>query len=337
LSSAAVARWRFVAAALVIATLAHAAAQSPQQVAEATFDSTVTVLAYDSFGHPLGLGSGFVVGPGSVVTNAHVIAGASSLLVRPIGAPQALTVAALLRVDEASDLAHLDVPSLNRPALNVRSTDAPSIGDTIYAVGSPLGLDGTFSQGIVSGFRTDGETSLMQITAPISPGSSGGPIVDTRGQLVGVAVGTFSAGQNLNFAIPVTTLERFLATPEHRLAVSEASTMSAPERESIGQATEGVIGGAFQFDVGGSFSFSLRNTLARPVRNVEVLIVFYDSTGFPIESVTTQYRSTILAGLGARITTRVDMSVRQIMTGAAHLREPRSPIEIRVLGFEFAD
>lgn len=323
--------------AFAMASVTLAWAQSPQQVAATAFDSTVTVLAFDSFGQPLGLGSGFVVATGAVITNAHVIAGASSLLVRPIGAQQTLEVSSVLRFDAERDLAHLDVPGLDRPALPVRSTDTPSIGDTIYAVGSPLGLDGTFSQGIVSGYRTEGALSLMQITAPISPGSSGGPILDTRGHLVGVAVGMFSGGQNLNFAIPVATLETFLTHPESRQAVADATTAEQAQAPPTARGADGVVGGAFQFDSLGSYSLSLRNTLPRPVRNIEVLIVFYDRDGFPIDTATIRSRATILAGLGARVTGRVDMSVRRIMTGELHLTELRSPVEIRVLGFEFAD
>ena len=68
--------------------------------------------------------------------------------------------------------------------------------------GNPQGLEGTFSQGIVSSIRVLGADKILQITAPISPGSSGGPVLNEKGQVIGVSVATFRGGQNLNFAIP---------------------------------------------------------------------------------------------------------------------------------------
>ncbi len=323
--------------ATTLVAMAVAVAQTPQEIAETAFASTVTVLVYDEFGQPLGLGSGFVVADDHVITNAHVIAGATSLLVRPIAAPEALTVTALLRLDAEADLALLETPGLDRPALQARAEGAPAIGDTVFAVGSPLGLDGTFSQGIVSGYRTDGDANLMQITAPISPGSSGGPILDTRGQLVGVAIGTFTAGQNLNFAVPVTAMNAFLATPEDRQPVAAAQGLEGRQGESGAQLTDGVVAGVFTFGASGGYSFSVRNSLPRAVRNIEVVVVFFDGTGFPIETAAHRVRETILPGLGVRITGRVDSSVQVIMTGSIVATDLRSPVEIRVLGFEFAD
>jgi S1-C subfamily serine protease len=85
-----------------------------------------------------------------------------------------------------------------------------AVGDKVYAVGNPLGLEGTFSEGIISGMRFIGGHATMQITAPISPGSSGGPILDGSGSVIGVAVATFKNGQNLNLAIPVGYVSRLL-------------------------------------------------------------------------------------------------------------------------------
>ena len=246
-------------------------------------------------------------------------------------------VSALLHVDTEVDLALLEAPGLDRPALPFRPEDGPTIGDTMFAVGSPLGLDGTFSQGIVSGYRTDGTTNLMQITAPISPGSSGGPILDTRGHLVGVAVGTFSAGQNLNFAVPITVVSTFLAAPMSRQPVTAATDLDVSETPPGGHHSDGLLAGALVFDPGITYSFSIRNNLPRAVRNIDVVVVFYDGTGFPIDTDVVRVRDTILPGLGIRVSSRLDSSVRTIMTGSTYGTEPRSPIEIRILDFEFTD
>jgi hypothetical protein len=105
-----------------------------------------------------------------------------------------------------------------------------SVADKVYAIGNPRGLEGTFSEGLVSSIRRGDGAAMLQITAPISQGSSGGPVFDDRGRVVGVAVGMLEAGQNLNFAIPADYLEALLAgvgSPVP-LADLEASPAAAP-------------------------------------------------------------------------------------------------------------
>ncbi|HMC97190.1 MAG TPA: serine protease [Flavobacteriales bacterium] len=96
-----------------------------------------------------------------------------------------------------------------RPAIPI-STEAVRVGQRIYVIGTPQGLPATFSDGLVSSVRTGEGVSRIQITAPISPGSSGGPVLNAKGQLVGVAVEQFREGQNLNFAIPAADLSGLL-------------------------------------------------------------------------------------------------------------------------------
>src|SRR4029079_9116422 len=80
------------------------------------------------------------------------------------------------------------------------------IGDSIYVSGNPEGLEGTFSEGIVSSRRKEGSKQFLQITAPISHGSSGGPVMNRYGEVIGLAVAMIKDGQNLNFAVPVSYL-----------------------------------------------------------------------------------------------------------------------------------
>jgi hypothetical protein len=105
------------------------------------------------------------------------------------------------------------------------------VGDPVYAVGNPQGLEGTFSQGIISSIRDAGLDKLLQITAPISLGSSGGPVLNSKGEVIGVSVATFKAGQNLNFAIPSNYLKALL--PNSGLAKPLTSAKSARNQQSI--------------------------------------------------------------------------------------------------------
>jgi S1-C subfamily serine protease len=160
-------------------------------------------------------GSGFFVGPGLVITNFHVIKGMRRGTLRTVGGrKREFHISHVLQIDETSDLALLgiyDAFNVPIPSLQLDARANVSVGETIYAFGNPEGLTGTMSPGIVSaGLRKTGDGTLLQISAPISSGSSGGPVVDSRGQVVGVALGSLKEGQNLNFAVHASTVRLFL-------------------------------------------------------------------------------------------------------------------------------
>jgi S1-C subfamily serine protease len=157
-------------------------------------------------------GAGTVVAPdGFVVTNAHVISRADEIYI-DIGAGE-LLVAAVRFYDEERDIAVLSVtPRLER-AVRIATADL-KVGQPIYAIGNPRGLRATISEGIVSGLRHDATRTLIQHTAPLSPGSSGGPLLSPAGQLVGINTFEIADSQNLNFAV---------AAAEIRAAVSAAT------------------------------------------------------------------------------------------------------------------
>jgi S1-C subfamily serine protease len=172
-------------------------------IAAATEPSVVTIEAGDA------IGSGWVAhsdGSGSdVVTNFHVVAdawsaGEATVQVRRQDRSIPGTV---VRIDENDDLAVIHVTE-RLPALRSAAT-RPKLGSTVMAVGSPLGLDGTVTLGVVSGFRSLGGSDYVQFSAPISPGNSGGPVIDARGRVVAVAsaklIGT--GVEALSLAIPV--------------------------------------------------------------------------------------------------------------------------------------
>jgi S1-C subfamily serine protease len=164
----------------------------------------------DANGQALSLGSGFVVGEGIIATNLHVIEGANSGYAKLVGQKDKLDISGIIGIDRTHDLVLLSVKEARAPALPFGESGAVAVGDGVFVVGNPYGLEGTFSEGIVSGLRSLGRDSLLQITAPISPGSSGGPVLNSRGEVIGVAVATFKDGQNLNFAIPVSYLKALL-------------------------------------------------------------------------------------------------------------------------------
>jgi S1-C subfamily serine protease len=136
----------------------------------------------DGNGRRVATASGFFVREDLVATNFHVIVAGVRGHVKLVGATAAYSIAGLVGMDEAKDLAVLKVLGVKAPSLRLGSDADARVGDKIYVVGNPLGLEGTFSDGLISGIRRDGSRRLLQITAPISPGSSGGPVLNDTGQ-----------------------------------------------------------------------------------------------------------------------------------------------------------
>jgi hypothetical protein len=156
-------------------------------------------------------GSGFFVTEDIVATNFHVIKDTDEGVAKIIGQDKLYDVLGIVGVDEKNDLALLKIKGIKGKPLILNKDDSTAIGDEVFAVGNPKGLEGTFSQGIVSSIRKSEKINLLQITASISEGSSGGAVLNDKGEVVGVAVGAIESGQSLNFAIPVSLLRSLVS------------------------------------------------------------------------------------------------------------------------------
>jgi S1-C subfamily serine protease len=161
--------------------------------------STARITVHDVSGRAVGLGSGVVTDTGTVITNCHVATAGGSLTVK-VGAEQ--YSASVEVADEEYDLCRLSVSGLAAPAVTIGTAESLKTGQKVFAIGSPQGLELTISDGIVSGMRDLPQGRVIQTTAPISPGSSGGPLFDAYGRLVGIMTFQHRSGQNLNFAVP---------------------------------------------------------------------------------------------------------------------------------------
>lgn len=165
--------------------------------------SAVAVETFDGRGAALSRGSGFFIAADKVITNRHVIEKSNRVEIHLINGKK-FPVKGVVAVDGEGDLAILqvDVPPGSAVPLPIER-NAPQEGESIVVVGNPFGLEGSVSNGIVSAVRViPGYGKIIQITAPISPGSSGSPVVNMRGQVVGVATLQAAEGQSLNFAVP---------------------------------------------------------------------------------------------------------------------------------------
>ena len=182
--------------------------------------SAVAIETFDARGNTVSRGSGFFIAADRVITNRHVIERSSRVSVQLMDGRKFIAKG-VLAVDGEGDLALLqvDVPAgLGVPLPVV--PNVPQEGESIVVIGNPFGLEGSVSDGIVSAVREiSGYGRIIQITAPISPGSSGSPVVNMAGQVVGVATLQAAEGQSLNFAVPAERIAQ--------LKVNELQTVSA--------------------------------------------------------------------------------------------------------------
>ncbi len=173
---------------------------SAREVFELTSPSVFVVEAFDADGSVRALGSAVAISSRDVITNNHVVEGASKVRLRQ---GDKHWDASITETDANRDFCRISAPSLSaRPAV-VASVSRVRVGDRVYAIGAPEGLELTLSEGLVSGIRAgDSGESLIQTSAPISHGSSGGGLFNDRAELVGITTFYVKGGQNLNFAIP---------------------------------------------------------------------------------------------------------------------------------------
>jgi S1-C subfamily serine protease len=178
---------------------APAGARSAEDVFGQVSVSVVRINVFNAAGAPVSTGSGVVIGPGTVITNCHVALGGETLEVKLGGAAYSATVEI---ADEERDLCRLGVNGLTAPAVSIGSVDSLRVGQRVFAIGAPQGLDLTISDGIVSALREVRGGKMIQTSAPVSPGSSGGGLFDASARLVGIVTFQNRVGQNLNFAVP---------------------------------------------------------------------------------------------------------------------------------------
>jgi tetratricopeptide (TPR) repeat protein len=174
-------------------------APSPEELYKRLSPSVFVVETLDAGGSVIAKGSAVAVASGEVVTNRHVIEEGVSWRLKRGSRTWPITVT---RLDPDHDLCQLKAAGLSARPVPIRSSDTLAVGERVFAIGSPEGLELTLSEGLISGLREYQNSHLIQTTAPISPGSSGGGLFDVQGHLVGITTFFFKEGQNLNFALP---------------------------------------------------------------------------------------------------------------------------------------
>jgi S1-C subfamily serine protease len=180
-------------------------------------ESVFLLRVFDASGSEIGTGTGFLAEGGVVVTNHHVIERAAR--VEAVLADERKVVATgIVALDPDNDLALLRFPPFEVRPLPLAPSAGLQPGERVIVLGSPLGLSLSVSDGIVAALRPQGlgpesefTNPLLQITAPISPGSSGSPVLNAQGAVVGVAEAVLVEGQNVNLAIPSDSVRALIA------------------------------------------------------------------------------------------------------------------------------
>jgi hypothetical protein len=205
-----------------------------REIVKQSNEAVVQVVVFDQAGNELGLGSGFIVSAdGKIVTNYHVIKDGNSAIAK-LSNGSFFPIEGMLAANPDLDLAVLKVEGRKLPFLEFEPVTNLDVGDHVVAIGSPLGLEGTVSDGIVSAFRQETPNkNWIQTTAPVSHGNSGGPLLDMRGKVAGVITWGVSLqqGQNLNFAIPSDEVKSLLSTHGELVSIGAPAKNQSHESE----------------------------------------------------------------------------------------------------------
>ena len=201
-----------------ITALYGQAAIDARLIARKLLPAVVTIQTFDGAGNGIALGSGFVVNSkGLIVTNYHVIDKADGATAKFTNGGEE-RVEGVVEADPEKDYAILKINAIDLPVAALGNSDKLEQGEPLVAIGAPLGLSNTVTTGIVSEIRPlEGGRLMIQHTAPISHGSSGGPLINSAGQVVGVNTLMRTDGNGLYFALPINYIRATLASTDGKV------------------------------------------------------------------------------------------------------------------------
>lgn len=293
-----------------------------EDIYKQTIDKVVLILCYKD-GIPISQGSGFFIDTNTLVTNYHCIEDAERIDLKIAGKDEVLKGARISKVSSIYDLAIINTKQ-DFSFVSLDSTGNEMVGSRIYAIGNPRGLEGTISDGIISGKRNNDGVELIQITAPISPGNSGGPVLNEKGDVIGVATFTFKNSQNLNFAMPIKYIDQCIdynptltKKTNTKKSNSDAISLVAYEKERYSH----------------DESFSLKNNTEDDITYVTGVLIYSNMQGEIIDYKLFNQKVIIPVGLSKRITLRAfDNDWVYYKDGDSY--DKRFKVEFRLLTYE---
>ncbi len=275
------------------------------QITKKYSPSVVTIVALDENDQPLSLGSGFFINKtGDIVTNHHVLEGSARAIIKTLKGEKGRIIE-IVKDDPKLDLLVARTSLKNTLPIPLGDSDAITVGEDIIAIGNPAGLEGTVSKGIISGIRKAEGIKFIQITAPISPGSSGGPVLNLSGRVIGVATAYLDLGQNLNFAMPVNLIKGMKPI---RIRLTSLPAMTT-KLEDVGRDKTLVEVFDIHYNTGGaqhlySIDLAIKNDSNYPIRNIKLFFVYRNYQGQIVSYSYEDFKKSILPKLALQFSHR---------------------------------
>ena len=269
-----------------------AEASEPTLLAQYNGDEQVSIDVYSKASPAVvtiqvgrGAGSGSIISSdGLILTNEHVIRNASRGVVKVVTAAGKEYQGNVIAVDKPNDLALVSLQTNDSfPVIPIAGANSIKVGQTVYAIGSPFGLSGTFTQGTLSRIAPNGD---LQTDAAINPGNSGGPLLNSRGELIGVNKAILSAGGRGNigigFATSATEAQQFIAQNRNNTVPQVAAAPSQPPRlgisvDAASLIIESVERGSIAQSIGLRPGDRLIGVNRRRLRDVRQLVAYLDT------------------------------------------------------------
>jgi len=301
------------------------------EIAKKYSNSVVTIIALDVNNQPLSLGSGFFVSEnGDIATNAHVLENCAEAIIKTQRGEKG-AILQILNYDAQLDLIIAKTSLKSSKSLPLGDSDTITVGEDILAIGNPAGLEGTVSKGIISGVREVDDRKFIQITAPISPGSSGGPVFNLTGKVIGVATAYLTYGQSLNFAMPINYLKSLKPNKLNLVSLSKISKNKSLKKDDTLVQVFDVF---YSYGTAGNLSlleFTIKNLNNYPIRNIELFFVYKNIKGEVISYSSMKVKESILPKLALQfINNHYVRHFRQWDSGTWIEGE----VEIRILDYD---
>lgn len=317
---------------LFVTASATYAEMTTSQIAKKYSSSVVTIIALDENDQPLSLGSGFFINEnGDIATNYHVLEGSSKAIIKTMDGGKG-TILKIIKVDPEIDLLVAKTTLKNTRPLPLGDSDIITVGEDIVAIGNPAGLEGSLSKGIISGIRKVDDFRFIQITAPISPGSSGGPVFNLSGKVIGVATAYLDYGQSLNFAMPINYLIS-LKQNELNLAYlpKKSKSKSFKKDDSLVQIFDVHYRYAYCLTTLKILDFAIRNLSNYPIKNIQLFIVYKNYKGEVVSYSAEKFKKPILPRLALQFSHGHSVDYFRKYQAGEYLD---GKVEIRILDYE---
>lgn len=249
-----------------------------KKIVQDNLSKVVMIITFDQNNQPLTIGSGFYISTdGKIATNYHVLEGASSAIVKEIGTDKKYEVESVIQLNADHDIAIIKINKISN-SVNLGRDETLLVGEKIVVIGNPEGLEGTVSEGIISGFRElSGDFRIIQITAPVSLGSSGGPLFNSKGEVVGVATASIVSGQNLNFALPISALHQLSSEKALNKKLSQVNFPIVGESKlNKPHSLETELIRIVDYDARTNYiDFSIYNGSKYNIKDIKIIIIYY--------------------------------------------------------------